>query len=252
MHKIVSTLPPHAEWDTGPFEETQALSQPYFYLGHGAQTYAFVSSDGQYVLKFYRHNRASHPLKFLSPLLPAPLKKSLLSTLNKRERKRLKDFNSYLVAHKLFQREAGFLYLHLNKGTQLGQTIRFYDKIGIEHVVEADQIEFILQRRAELIYPTLERWIAQGEVEKAKEGLTHLVELIATRLNRGIYDKDPDLSTNFGFIGTRAIQIDVGRFALSPTPLPKEELIRVTEPLAKWLEGAAPHLAEHLREEVGK
>ncbi len=252
LSKVLSELSPHPEWETDEFLERSALNQPYYYLGHGAQTYAFVSNDGKYVLKFYRHHRTKHPLHPLAFALSSPLKNRLFQTLAKREKKRLKDFKSYLLAYHHFRQESGLIFLHLNKTSHLKTKLTFFDKIGVKHEVESDKIEFLLQKKATLIYPALEEWIAKGQLDKAKEGLSHLVILLNTRLERGLFDKDPDLQSNFGFIETTPIQIDVGRFTLQPSQNPAEELIRITDRLCSWLDQRAPSLAEHLRQEVAK
>ncbi len=51
---------PRFEWNTAPLDTEQMavvrtiLDQPYRYLGKGAQSYAFLSEDGNYVLKFFK------------------------------------------------------------------------------------------------------------------------------------------------------------------------------------------------------
>ena len=71
LYKIESHLPYDPRWDVtfSPEDLTQAkeaLNQPYAYLGHGFQCYAFQSQDGKYVLKFFRHQRLRLPEIVLS------------------------------------------------------------------------------------------------------------------------------------------------------------------------------------------
>ncbi len=253
IRKIQTNLETHSDWETpnGYF----ALDQPFSYLGHGAQVYAFVSFDGKYVLKFYRHNRASHPFAFLAPLLPPPLKKRLLSTIEKRKNKRLKDFSSYLLAYHHLAKESGLLDLHLNP-TEEQRKVKIYDKIGVEHILDVSHMQYLLQKRAKPIYALLEEWISQGEMEYAKEQLSKLVTLLRTRCQKGIFDKDPDLKTNFGFTDDGPIQFDIGRFKLDPTRtdpnIYRDDLIRITDRLCQWLEERAPALAAHIEQEIAK
>jgi hypothetical protein len=229
--RITSDLPFHPEWvvDTSNEERARhALSQPYRFLGKGAQSFVFASEDGAWVIKFFRH----HHLKKNSKLA--------------------KDFGSYKLAYERLRGETGLLYLHLNKTSHLNQTLDLIDNLGIHHPINLDQYEFLVQQRARPAYPALLEWIREGKIAEAKEALTALVQLLATRSNKGIHDKDPDLNTNFGFIGTAPIQFDIGRFKLRETPPDHDELVRITDNLHQWLMQRAPELDEHLREELKK
>ncbi|NGX26332.1 MAG: hypothetical protein K940chlam6_00248 [Chlamydiae bacterium] len=252
MRKIHSDLRTHSEWKT---KGTEIPDLSFSYMGHGAQTYAFISSDRKYVLKFYRHNRAGHPLGFLATLLPPPLKKSLLATIEKRQNKRLKDFSSYMLSYHHFAKETGLLHLHLNP-SHLPKKVKIYDKIGVEYLVDLSSMQFILQNFAEPFYPSLEKWISHGEIEFAKKQLSQLIALLKTRCQKGIFDKDPDLKTNFGFTEEGPMQFDIGRFKFDPERanpnVYREDLIRITDRLYQWLEERAPALSAHLKEEIAK
>ena len=229
--RISSNLTFHPEWEVEGADDNQVkeiLSQPYHFLGKGAQSFVFASEDGKWVIKFFRH----HHLKKNSKLA--------------------KDFGSYKLAYEKLQSETGLLYLHLNKTNSLKQTLDLVDKIGIHHPINLDQYEFLVQKRATLVYPALEEWINEGKLEEAKQALTALVHLLAARSNKGIYDKDPDLNTNFGFIGTTPIQFDIGRFKLREISADRNELVRITDNLHQWLMQREPRLDEHLKEELKK
>jgi hypothetical protein len=66
----------------------------------------------------------------------------------------------------------------------------------------------------------------------------------------GIFDKDPDLNTNFGFIGTRAIQIDFGRYKATQPHLDLQAILRITDHLHQWLMTKSPELDLHLRQTI--
>ncbi len=229
ISRITSNIPFHPEWEVDNNTEIkEILSQPYRFLGKGAQSFVFASDDGKYVIKFFRH----HHLKKNSKLA--------------------KDFGSYKLAFDRLRNETGLLYLHLNKTTNLHQTLDLVDKIGIHHPIDLDQYEFLVQKRAVLSYEALAQWIAEGKINEAKEALTGLVQLLSTRSKMGIHDKDPDLNTNFGFIGTQPIQFDIGRFKLRETATDPNELVRITDNLHQWLMQRVPELDEHLKEELKK
>lgn len=233
--RISSDISFHPEWEVETANESEVkkiLSQPFRFLGKGAQSFVFASEDGTTVIKFFRH----HHLKKNSKLA--------------------KDFGSYKLAYDNLREETGLLYLHLNKTRHLNQTLDLIDKIGIHHPINLDHYEFLVQKRATLAYIALDKWIDEGKIDDAKEALTKLVQLLAIRSNKGIQDKDPDLNTNFGFIGTTPIQFDIGRFKSRKVPadLPANyrELIRITDNLHQHLMRKAPELDEHLKQELAK
>ena len=245
--RIRSDLEPRSEWETPSSADfADILNQPFRYLGKGVQTFAFASADGRYVLKFYRHHRAGHPLSFFSPISPR-----LKMTLAKRQNKRLKDFSSYKLGYDHLKEETGLIFIHLNRG-DFHQKVTLYDKIGIKHILDLNEMEFLLQQRAQPFYTALERWIDDGQLEEAKEGITGLLSLLQSRCLKGISDKDPDLQTNFGFINQRPIQFDVGRFKLDSSIDTEAELIRITAKLKDWLDQKSPHLSQHLQKELEK
>ena len=126
--------------------------------------------------------------------------------------------------------------------------LTLYDKIGVRHRINLEDFEFVLQKRARPFYPTLQQWIDHGEHNKARIGLMSFVALLQKRHRLGLSDKDPDLRTNFGFIETRAIEFDAGRFRANT---PKEdELVLITKKLCTWLDERAPELSEELRQRL--
>jgi hypothetical protein len=224
-------LPRNPDWAT--LERAVGLEQKFTYLGRGAQSYVFASEDGQYVLKLFRKRY---------------LRKS------RREAKLVKEFNSYKLAYDVLRKETALVYLHLNKTTHLRQKITLVDRLGIEHPLDADQTYFLVQKKAELLYPGLEKLAREEKIEAAKEALTRLVGLLVTRCQKGIFDKDPDLNTNFGLLKEEPVQIDIGRFkkdlARADANVYREEVRRVTDHLHQWLMVRYPELDDHLRKKL--
>jgi len=238
--RIESDLPDDPSWEKVPIP-----NQTFYYLGCGAQTFAFVSEDGQYVIKFYRYHRASHPLALLAPFIPR-----LQRTVAKRKVKVKKDFASYRLAFDQLKEETGLITIHLGRTENLNQSLTFYDKLGIRHEIDLDNSTFLLQRKAEPFYSTLEQWIDQGCENRAKQAVTELIALIRFQCQQGIFDKDPDLGTNFGFLDGHPIEFDVGRFRNEPESIGPNELRRATNSLQRWLSKKAPQLLAHLEREI--
>jgi hypothetical protein len=124
----------------------------------------------------------------------------------------------------------------------------------MEHKIDLDKTDFILQRRAQLVHDKIDQQMAANDIEGAKHTITSIVDLIVYRCKKGYVDKDPNIATNCGILGDKAIKIDVGRFALDPkmtNPLYyKPELLRLVRPFHSRLSQKYPELAEHLNETV--
>lgn len=218
--------------------------QKFTYFGKGAQAYIFFSADNRYVIKLPRQDRYQPP--FWVKLLP-PISykiKKLASAREKLER----DFTSYKIAFDRFQKETGLIFVHLNKSTDLQKKITLVDRLNIEHEIDLDRVEFILQKRAELVYPKIKELMAQGDVGSAKAALSSLSSLFKARREKGIDDKEPNIGKNFGFIGTDAIQIDIGRFSLNAPD--QIEIPNFPASFTEWLSSNYPQLSEEIRDHL--
>jgi hypothetical protein len=259
LHKIHSELVHNPKWETPPLTDDEmtnvrtVLNQPYSYLGKGAQCYVFVSQDNQHVIKFFRLYHLLPPFWTKLPL-PSFLRSFALSKIAQKEGELDRDFISYKIAFEEMREETGVLYVHLNKTDTLHQKIEIIDKLNIKHTLNLDEMEFLVQKRADLVYPALEKMVVTEGFEAARASLTSLVDLLVVRCQRGIRDKDPDLNTNFGFIGHTPLQIDVGRYRKpegeSQGNVDRDEIIRITDNLNQWLRAKYPELSDHLEHEI--
>lgn len=227
VKKITSDFKYHPEWEVSPSSgnELKALdgvfSQPFYYLGAGSQSYAFVSADGKTVLKFFR---MKHQIVHLKDLW-----------VGDRSEERKENLFSIYASHKLafeeMKEDAGLIYLHLNKTNDLNKKVTLIDGIRRSHTVDLDSVEFVVQERAELIFDRLQK-ILQNK-EKVDEALTTVMHLVKRRIAKGIADHDKAVTHNFGFVGDRAIQLDVGRIYKGYKPKDHE---RILERIDKWLD----------------
>jgi hypothetical protein len=225
-----------------PPEVERLLSQPFTYLGCGAQSYAFVSADGNYVIKFFKiqHMR-------LAPWLPNFLPHV---AMKRKEKEALykATMESARIAMADLRDETGLLYVHTGLSPTWQRSIQLIDKIGVSHTLSLEAVDFVLQKRAAPFYETLTSWIEDGKEEAAHRALSELRALLTKRCQCGIFDKDPDIATNFGFVSNRPIQIDIGRFTRDiDVRHPARgiyEVSRISQPLHDWLEA-------HLRSKKG-
>jgi hypothetical protein len=257
MSKITSEMTYHKEFETSPLSNEELdsirsiLDQPYHYLGKGVQCFAFVSADDKYVLKFFRMRRVL-PSNWL---IKIPLLESYKQEKIKRKFEDLsRDFISYKIAYEQLKDETGLLYIHLNKTDILHQKITLFDKIRVKHTIDMDSMEFLLQKKADLFYPAVEEMLSVGKNSEIKQCVKDLIHLLAYRSSLGIYDKDPDINTNFGICEGKTLQIDVGRYRPDPTrkdpSLYIDDIVRVTDNLRQWLEAQDPELSDFLLQEI--
>jgi len=250
ISKITSTLPYCPSWEvSSPSQESvrKILSQKFTYLRKGSQCYVFESSDGEYVLKFFRQNRYRLPAIAYHLTLPSFLSEIQNQRILEKNQKLNALFQSCKIAFEELKEDAGLVYLHLNKTSHLKQPILVYDKLKRPTFIESDHYAFLIQKKGELIYPYLTRLLKEGKEEEAKAALSDLGALLQRRLWQGIHDSDAEIDKNAGFLDGRAIYLDVGQFSKEDRLLdPIEETLKIALRLRPWLEVRSPELAEHL------
>lgn len=200
-------------------DQKAILSQRYYYLSKGAQSYVFVSEDGQFVLKFLRQPRLA--LLKLWHGWPLPFRSLIANKIEKKEQEMAKDIQSTQIAYQNLKEETGLLFIHLAASNDRLR-IKIVDKLHIEHALNAGSVAFIVQKKAMTAKQQLEKWLQYQQIKEARDGLKQLLNLIKSRREKKIIDLDPNLIKNFGFVEGRAIQIDTGRFFNDDTLKSKE------------------------------
>lgn len=238
--KMWLEFPIHPSWNvSSAIEDEEAkviLAQPFHYLNKGAQSYAFLSQDGRYVLKIFRFDQ-----------------RHLFRKKNKRplEQKVNKFFQGCVLASTKASEETGILYLHLNPQSGRLPILKAKGPLGQPFSLELDQYRFVLQKKA---IP-----LDVGLLAAKKEGnlparIEEIVSLLESRIKKGIGNADPSLWRNFGFLEDRAIEFDFGNYLARPDlSLPKNaraEMERYTRHLRTWLERNAPDLVANFNERV--
>ena len=255
LYKIQSTPLFDDRWETSYTPEElelakQALRQPYRYLGHGFQVYAFLSDDGRYVLKFFRHQRLRLP-KFVSAIPSIPLfdewRKSRILALARRQDHL---FRSCKTSWDLARYETVLLMAHLNTTKELYPAVTIQDSLGNTYSIELDDYQFLLQRRALLVKPTIEALVRKGDEEGACRRIDQIFGLFLDCARKGIMDTDGALvrKDNLGFFEDRAIYIDGGKLAPRIGPITRESFIKDIKrlsPLEKWLKELDPKLGKY-------
>lgn len=237
LSKVTSSYQKDPRWevknDLSESELSNLFTGPYSYLGSGNHTYAFVSSDGKVVIKFFKQKH----MRVQSPLISS-------KTKARRKMEREESFSSYLLAFEKLREETGLLYLHLNPTNHLHQTLTLIDQQGKKLTVNLDEMEFLIQKKATLSFDHLEKLFSEGAYDKALLSIRSLLHLVAKRNQMGIYDQDLQFFKNFGFIENDAIEIDIGEFRVGKNVRKAdEELEELSFQLKNFIKQKAPEFS---------
>ncbi len=232
------------------------FEQKFHFHARGLQSFVFLSDDGKYVLKLF-NNHYQKKIQLFSFLSSLPGVRSWASKqMQSFDHKLEMAFKSYTIAFNEMQDKTGLIYMHLSPTLNLPSTLTIVDPLHICHEINPNQMGFLIQKKATLVYPTLQEYMIQQDIEGAKLALSSLVELFFWKWQHKIEDSDPLIRTNYGFIDHRAVQIDVG-------PLSKQvhfkdfedkqkETERIMASLKYWLSENAPELIPFLNQELQK
>jgi hypothetical protein len=249
------SLTPSAVLSEGEREQVQAiLSQPFYFFSKGGQSFAFLSEDGKVVLKFLKKNHV-RMWEFLNSFtLPSILDGYRQKILRDTRHKSPFFLRSCEISYEDFKEGTGLIYLHMQKTDYFPSKLTIIDKLHIAHEVDMDTIEFALQRKAERVQPVIKKLLKENDLIGAKECVTSLLELIVERCQKGIHDRDPNMKTNFGFIGHKAITIDIGSFSkVDPASVNVPMVLASqSEKFKQWLLERNKELADHLSSEVDR
>lgn len=225
--------------------------QHFRYLKKGSQAYAFISEDGRYILKLFKLHHMQ-PADWLQQI-PAPgILERYRDNLVRRRRYRIElTLTSYKLAAETLLQECGLVYAQVLPSADFSLPVTIIDAIGRRYSIDLSQHGFAIQKRAELVIPSFERWITEGDIQHAKCAIDSLVALIAARSVKGVQDSDPDLHKNAGLIGDTAVLIDIGSFytnpAIATSAEMKRDLKKVFCHFSDWLAQRSPALRDYLQ-----
>lgn len=254
---ILSNLPNDPRWEVAPLSAAeqeqinQKLNQSFTFLGSGGWCFAFLGEDQTTVLKFYRHSHLAlnfpfkdvslEKLRFMSA--PWPVGASYAQELN---------FVSCSLLYKEVKERTGLLYVHLNKTEGLHPPVTLFDAIGVKHTIDLDSTEFIVQDKVDLILPHFDLLMKKGEVDKAKRCVKDTITCFLELYEKGIWDTDTSLKKNYGFIGDKAVALDLSSFIFDPSLKNArdytQKIRRKTRRLERYLKKHHPILYLHYQE----
>ncbi len=224
-------------------EALAALRQPFHYYKRGAQSFVFISEDGKHVLKVF-NNRLKVKLRLLRNLPHASPTPALLQ-------QRLKTaFCSYHLSATRLRQESGVLFAHLSPNPQLTLPITLVDRLGIHHSISSQTTAFLLQKRADLVYPAIKRCMASSDPKGAEQIITSVIRLFDRCIEEGVINEDPSVRKNIGIDQDKCLILDVGRLQAderlkTDSEYAAKQKMRCIRNLRKWLARTYPELTAH-------
>lgn len=222
----------------------QILGQKFSYIGKGAQCYAFVSQDQQYVLKFFKFKHLKP--NFIVDLLPSipPFKGFKQSCIERKKRKLIGVFNGYDLAYRENRQDSELIYLHLLPTTHLHLQATVIDKIGLERQIKLDDVVFLIQKKGETLRTRLNHLLKQERVQEAEQAISSILAMYISEYNRGIFDHDHGVMHNTGFIGNQPFHLDVGKLnkddRMRQVDIYKKDLEHVVWKIDVWIKATYP------------
>lgn len=256
LSKITGNLCEEKQWASSNLPSTELLAQRYHYLGRGLQSFVFGSEDGKYVIKVF-NNRYQRNMRIYRLLTHLPW---IGAWAQERyayfHAKLLRTFSSYQIAEEEMHDEAALVFCHLNQTSNLPRKLTIIDPLRICHTIDPNEHGFIIQKRANMVYPTLLSYIEAGNIDEAKQAISSLVHLFIAKYEKGIADNDPLIRTNYGFIDRKPVQIDVGPFSKNALIADRAhygpEVLKATNSLKHWLEEHSPSLCPFLEQTLNE
>lgn len=217
LANITYKMPHHQEWEIKqPSAEDQKkidsiLDQKFHYIGKGAQSYAFVSDDGEYVLKFFKfkHLRPNWIVNSLPNIPPFSQYRDQLSI--RKHRKLYGVFTGYHLGYTEDRDKTALLYIHLNTGNELKRSVTVVDKIGFEHSINLDHVPFVLQEKGATFGHVMDNLLSKQDLATAQIRIRQMFDLYLHEFQKGLFDKDHGLMHNTGFVADRPFHLDVGK-----------------------------------------
>lgn len=242
---------------------TSLLDQRFYQLDVGAQFHVYVSEDSQHILKFFRHSKWNTPpfIRFFP--LPPFLQKKRERVMQRKERSRRQTMESCTLAYRHFKEDMVLLYAQViprEKTDPLYNPflpkVVLFDSLGKRHLIDLNEVGFVLQRKALPIKDYLLLLKREGRVEKACAVIDQLLAKSIEILDRGFFDRDCHWIINFGLFDEHVIKIDCGSLYCDPSK-GKEAFYREELPFGKkilltWLEKNYKEVFLYAKKKIGE
>ncbi len=241
---------------TASQEELERLrsifSKPFHYLKETDLCYLFASQNKEYIIKFFKMRKLTP--KYWLNYIPVPwLEQERLNKIGHRERVRQELFGNFKTAYEEFRHQTSLVFIHFFSTNWLKTKVQLFDQQNSLHSVSLDTVPFVLQKNPTMIFDYIEELIQKGKRKETISSLLLVLDLVKDRCQRGIADQDIELGDDYGFIGNRAVYMQIGRMRQDDslkTPLSMlREVFKVNQKITEWLKKNHPELISDFQKE---
>lgn len=230
------------------------LQRKYFYFGQGNQTYAFLSEDGNHILKLFKKDYLQRRgwTSFIPPIFF--FRSLFLHQGNSRKKRQEKLLRGYEVGFLHDRKNSGLLYYSSCKAKNGGRLTTLVTGIGQCVAIDLNNYVFAVQVKVSTTKHELSSLLSKGKVADAKICLRKILHLYFEGYAKGIIDNDHNLLKNTGFYKGRAVRQDVGKIIRKSTLKAwevKKDLEKIRgQRLGPWLRKNFPSHASSLEKIV--
>lgn len=232
-HMFLTYLPYDPRWDLPPVSQEVLdilTTQKFHFLKKGTAMTAFVSEDGQYVIKFHCYSSALRLIPWIKPH----------KDRNRHLAKRNRCFANYKNVYTDLGAESALLAMHLNPTDTIKKNITLVDKRGILLSFPLDTLSFVVQKKATCLFNAIDDLLLKGQIQQARNIIKSTEKLVANDYKKGYIDNDPILYRNYGVLEGQAMHIDIG--GLTKTDNNPAELNHYLEEVLSPLKTGYPDL----------
>jgi hypothetical protein len=248
---IESSMDPRGDWEVRLSPDHDRFfyvvsQQSLHWIGKGANSYIFATSDEKYVVKFIHVGNM--------PSQSRGLFNKLFSS-HKQQRKKVNQFEDLFMSSRIcfdeLPEETGVIYAHLNRTKAKIHGLKLIDSYGQSQRVCGDDTCFVVQQKASPMIPVLTGLMEKGDIEQAKIRIDQLFDLLVALARKGFVDGDDALisNNNIGFTDSRAIYLDTWHFFRAKNLDVLERMRYETQirlvPLEHWLNESYPELGAY-------
>ena len=166
------------------------------------------------------------------------------------------NFKSCLLLYTKAKERTGILYLHLNKTKVKHKPVILIDNVGVRHVIDLDKTEFVVQKKANLLFPHIEHLSKEKNLEEAKHCVDDFFNCLLTLCKHGILDNDRSLKNNFGFTEDGAVTLDLSSFSyneeIKNPGQYKKEILNKSQRFSRFLRKHHPDLYVYSEERLSE
>ncbi len=228
------------------------LAQPFHHIARGCRVHAFRSANGKYVLKTLTTTAeiidwfAGDGVRLNDLPWAANLGPDDASRCDAIQRLGLE---SATIAWRDLRDDTALIHLETEASGTDWPAVDLGDDWP---PFRPGTAPFMLQHYADLTGPLIKRRMAQGDVSAARRVIDDVVGLVLTLARHGIASETLNFLNNWGYVGHRLAQIDIGEFTASRGRVLEQAASKqiLRSKSARRLRRDYPQLANYLAEQV--